>query len=444
MTMNNSEYHVRVFLDRSELILANGEREVFLEGANSPETKIRYKKITEALESGYLKEQILLCKEEPEKILSNQISEDDQKVFDGLVSSMTSEVGRALIGLSILQLTIKAIDENQSIRLHKGNSSSRSFGWRDGISMRSLDSSYITPVLREYGLVKLNSFGFMMTRTLAENYPYTKVYKAAMRGGREEWLTMVERLETGAVKPLPALHYLLSKLLNNAAKFVELADSTLEVLRKLIKNGNFETAESALYIMRRHMTESNYAARIMEISMHALMQALQEVGALGGATVIPLSQMRSANKKHGNIGDIEILEDGKITISWDAKYGKPYLRDELEELHDKLELHDFVSEAGFVTSDIPSISPEIRDRVYDLEAIHNIAVSIISLDEWVKKYFNFAMISVNASEADIARRWIVAYAESISQKRQQQAPIDEPCYQWLVSLNEVLLRYSIL
>jgi hypothetical protein len=34
----------------------------------------------------------------------------------------------------------------------------------------------------------------------------------------------------------------------------------------------------------------------------------------------PLSQMRSANKKHGNIGDIEILEARQIIESWDAKY----------------------------------------------------------------------------------------------------------------------------
>ena len=58
--------------------------------------------------------------------------------------------------------------------------------------MRSIDTEYITPVLREEGLVKLNSFGFMMTRTLAENYPYTKVYKAAMRGARAEWIAIVD------------------------------------------------------------------------------------------------------------------------------------------------------------------------------------------------------------------------------------------------------------
>ncbi len=37
--------------------------------------------------------------------------------------------------------------------------------------------------------------------------------------------------------------------------------------------------------------------------------------------------MRSANKKHGNIGDLEVLEKSNIIEAWDAKYGKAYLRD---------------------------------------------------------------------------------------------------------------------
>jgi len=86
-----------------------------------------------------------------------------------------------------IQLTIKSISPEQSIRLHKG-SSSTSFSWKEGISMRVLDKNYITPLLRKYKLLRLNADGFMMTRTLAENYPYSQVYKAAIRGAKKEWL----------------------------------------------------------------------------------------------------------------------------------------------------------------------------------------------------------------------------------------------------------------
>lgn len=88
------------------------------------------------------------------------------------------------------------------------------------------------------------------------------------------------------------------------------------------------------------------------------MQAVQETGVLAGKEVLPLSQMRSANKKHGNIGDVEIIDNDQIIESWDAKFGKSYLRDELEELNEKLAMHPLVERAGFV---IPAATP-IRSR----------------------------------------------------------------------------------
>ena len=81
--------------------------------------------------------------------------------MDKLIESVTSEVGRALVGLTILQLCIKSIEPEQNIRLHKGSTNTREFSWRDEISMRSLEKKYITPVLREYELLRLNADGFM-------------------------------------------------------------------------------------------------------------------------------------------------------------------------------------------------------------------------------------------------------------------------------------------
>jgi len=434
------EYQLRVFADRSELVLPDGDETSFIEGPISAKTKLRYKKITDSLGGGYLREQVRLCRDKPESIKAGDLSEQHQKLFESLVSSMTSEVGRALVGLTVLQVAVKSIEPSQSIRLHKGSSSSRSFGWQGGISMRSLDSSYITPLLREEGLVKLNSFGFMMTRTLAENYPYTRVYKAAMRGARDEWLDIVEGLEDESIQPLAALHFLLSKLLNNAAKFEELANQTLDSLAKAIEKGKFKSTSAVSVLVRKHMDESTYAARIMEIAMHSLMQATQEVGALGSATVIPLSQMRSANKKHGNIGDIELQDGGKIIESWDAKYGKPYLRDELEELNDKLELHDAVVEVGFVVSEEPQRLDELKSRIAEIEELHGVSIGLLSLEGWVEAQLKRAESAIGTTEATIAERWITAYTESIAQKRPNQAPIDEPCYQWLASLLGLLSK----
>ena len=205
-----SELHLRVYTNRSELILPDGRVQAFPEGGMNQEAKIRYKKIAGELSTGYLEEQILACRDKSSNLDLSQLTEDHRYLLDRLVQSVTSEVGRALVGLTILQLCVKSIEPEQNIRLHKGSTGKRDFSWCDGISMRSLDKQYITPILRKYELLRLNADGFMMTRSLAENYPYSTLYKANMRGARSEWVSLVEATEKDEVSPNLALQYLLS------------------------------------------------------------------------------------------------------------------------------------------------------------------------------------------------------------------------------------------
>lgn len=150
--------------------------------------------------------------------------------------------------------------------------------------------------------------------------------------------------------------------------------------------------------------------------------------------------MRSDNKKHGNIGDIEILETRQIIESWDAKYGKAYLRDELEELADKLVAHPTVAVAGFVTSVEPERRAKILSRCQEIEDEFGISLEILTFKDWIKKQFSRAIQERTVTEQELANAWITAYTESLGQKRRDIAPIDEPCYQWLSTLNVILQK----
>ena len=433
-----SELHLRVFKNRSELVQPDGTAEVFLEGGMSQSAKLRYQKIAIELSKGYLEQKIILCRDNIAALDCSQVSQIHLDTLNRLVESVTSEVGRALVGLTVLQLCVKAIEPTQSIRLHKGSASVRDFSWRDGISMRSLDKQYITPVLRKYDLLRLNADGFMMTRSLAENYPYSPVYKANLRGARQEWLILVEAIEANELVPELALHYLLSQLLNRANAFMKLASQTIEILNNFLKADENVAQQFITELIWRHINESDYAARIMEIAMHSLMQAMQECQIFPDGMLKPLSQMRSANKKHGNIGDIELLEAQQIIESWDAKYGKAYLRDELEELADKLEAHPTVALAGLVTSVEPQRREEIVSRCQEIEDEFGISIEILTFKEWIKKQFLRAIEEGMVTEQELAITWITAYTESLAQKRRDIAPIDEPCHQWLTTLKEIL------
>ncbi len=435
-TDNGKQRHLRVYDNKSEYHAGDGKSEIFQEGAISKEARKRIKQIKDNFKNGFLDSLINDLLTGAKHANKAGLSSEAEKCINSLVDSLTSEVGRALIGLSVMQLCVKSIAPEQNIRLHKGSSNSASFSWVEGISMRTLDKKYVTPTLRKYGLLRLNADGFMMTRSLAENYPYTFLYKANLRGARKEWLTLVEEIEEERTSSIETLKYLLSRLINVATDFSNEADLLIEKSNKYINQ--CLDRKDAMSILIKHSEQSDYAARLLEINMHALMQVAVESGAFGDIEVKPLSQMRSANKKHGNIGDIELLEDGQIIEAWDAKYGKSYLREEIEEVIEKFQNHDFVKTVGFVTNLEIERLDEIEKRIDDIDQLYSISLKVLPYKEWVDLIYERVLSTEITSELILSQHWLSVYCEYLAQKRRDVAPIDEPCMDWVKSLRLII------
>jgi hypothetical protein len=327
---------------------------------------------------------------------------------------------------------VKAITPQQSIRLHKAGSGGANFSWCEGIPMRVLDKNYITPVLRETGLLMLNADGFMMTRSLAENYPYSILYKAAIRGARHEWLEIVEAVENDELEALPALQNMIRFLINRSDRFKKDAVTCMVAINSVASR--ISSVDDARTFIMNFVAAAPYSARLFEVSMHSLFQVLDSQAVFEG-TLKPLSQMRSANKKHGNIGDIEILTRRggmEIMESWDAKFGKLDLRDELEELNEKLLDHSETSIVGFVTDRTPNISADLKSRIEEFEDLHSVSIQILSFDQWIDSQ----LARAGGDPSVLGKEWVLAFAESLCQLRRDQAPIDEPCDAWVLALGK--------
>lgn len=302
--------------------------------------------------------------------------------------------------------------------------------------MRTLDKNHVTPTLRRHDLVRLNADGFMMTRSLAENYPYSTLYKAQVRGARDQWLSIVEALEQGLTDPQESLLFLLSLLINSANEFHSAAEQLVTLCdRKLDRFNDRITVER---ILEKHADSSDYAARLLEISMHSLLQAAVASGTLGDVTLNPLSQMHSANKKHGNVGDIELLEEGDIIESWDAKYGKGYLREEIEEVVEKIRDHHRLEIVGFVTTVDIQRTSELERRLQELRDFYGIVFKIVSHFDWVESIFKRCTATHMITESELAKSWIKAYVDTLAQRKREVAPVDEPCLEWVLLLHKEL------
>ena len=63
-------------------------------------------------------------------------------------------------------------------------------------------------------------------------------------------------------------------------------------------------------------------------------------------------------------------------------YSKPDLRDELDELNEKLEGHSETKVAGFVVDTTPNLKEEIVARRAEIEDDQGIKIPILSFEEW--------------------------------------------------------------
>ena len=335
--------HLDIYLDRYELY-QNNIVTTYYEGFQNAATQKRYEKISNVLAEGYLYK---IMTELPD-VDFQELSRENKTLLKRLVKGITSEVGRALVGVAFLQLTIKSIAPEQSIRLHKGT-----------------------------------------TR----------------RG----------------------LYYLMAQLKNKTDAFNRMAEEAV-ALAKEYKYKEFDCISG---FMKSFFSETEYSARAFEIVIHGFMQAISESNMLGDLELVPISQMRSANKKHRNIGDVE-LKDGRVIIeAWDAKYGKPYLRDELEELRDKILSSPGVKVAGFIVDGEVDRRKDIINRVEEIAFETGVEIQLLSFDEWLA----YQTKHIAQTELDrISERWLLAVVESFVQRRPEIAPIDEPCEAWVQDL----------
>ena len=433
MNPKEREDHLDVYRDRSELFLGKVKAAtVFPEGPQSAETKKRYGTIVAAFEAGFFEK--VYAESITGKYDISRLPKDVRDNLLMMVATISEKAGRALVGLVFLQLAIKAIAPRQSIRLHKGGRVKSDFSWREGISMRSLDKKYSSPFLRNHKLLEINRDGVMMTRTLAENYPYTQLYKARMDGPADQWMAIVDGIEARAFDPTLALAFLIGTLKNRSEQFVKLANETVDCAIRI----KGLSLDATAVLLSTFVATTGYSARAFEVVMHSFVQALGDVGAVLRGRLAPLSQMRSANKKMGNIGDIELLsESGDIVESWDAKFGKPYLWDELVELGEKLNEKCCVQLAGFVTDGEPMLPNDLLNRKNEISRETGVRVEIFSFKNWVR------MMSGDLSPKErkaLPTAWLKAVAESFGRKRLEIAPIDEPCDAWIVDLARCLKK----
>lgn len=436
--------HLEVYEDHFILAGANNVvARIWTEGKQTRTSQIRYQKVNQALKDGFFDQKIEEAKSpDVAQIIETKLPEEQRKAIDQIIGSVTGEMGRALVDIFVLQLVVKVICPEQDVRLHKGNNNRSAFSWEEGISMRSIDKSYIGPSLRRHDLLRMNKDGAFMSRSFAENYPYTRFYKAEIRGakqqGKRRWLQIIEDLENGEIDANTTLLYVLQLLWKYSEAFKTLVQNTLISLKTWIDEKEHHSIDDVAHLIKQHIEKSETRARLLEVAIHALLQALEELEVDLGGDLKPLMPMRTANLKHGNLGDVEVLSGSLPVEAWDAKYDQPYLSDALEELVEKIQSFDVADlRFGYILFPNKKAYSEVDRKIEEIDEQFGLKVQVLSFDAWVHEQLARSQ-EIGVSEDVLAKAWLRAYAESLGQRRRDQAPIDEPTFDWIASLLSIL------
>lgn len=435
---------MRVYSDRVSLIAKDGTEVVFGRGPMSPAAQARHATIVQELKAGWLDTNVgpALSPAQVQTTLPPDWRANLERLADGI----SGKTGRALVGVAILQASIKAISPDQSIRLTKGqpapkiksaskrkkrSASAAHFSWTEGLPMRGLSATYLVPFLRKHNLLALNRYGPFMTRGLAENYPYSPYYLADLQGPRAEWDALVEGLESRAVDGKEVFVYLCALLANRSNEFLKAAKTTLQSVDDYFRRKN-RTFDDVLQAILAHIRGSMNPARPLEVALHSLLQALYWNVSGAPYTLRPLSQMRAANVKLGNVGDVELLDaNGRPVEAWDSKMGFRSLAVELQEIDDKLKGNPTVGRAGFVAADrLPALDPAAHADIARILSSRGTTVQVVLLVDWARERIRLAGVDPDKTAAS----WLRAYAETLCQKRRDIAPLDEPSKPWVEGL----------
>lgn len=142
--------------------------------------------------------------------------------------------------------------------------------------------------------------------------------------------------------------------------------------------------------------------------------------------------------KHRNFGDVEVLNADIVVESWDAKYDNPYLSDALDVLTEKLRDRD-VSELrfGYVLLPEKKAYADVDRKIAAITEDYGVPVQVYEFDDWVQTQVARADVE-DVPKSSIAAAWLRAYGETLALRREERAPIDEPTFDWLQTLNAVL------
>lgn len=209
-------------------------------------------------------------------------------------------------------LVHKLLEPKQDIRYFQNK-------MKNGFSARTMDTKYITPALKELGLLSMAESGWL-TRSLEQPYPYTKDYKGEIsgKGMKEAFLMVVDAFQ----KDITITENILRLILNSAILF----KTNNHIKIKKISNTNEVMISTIVAVLEKHFTEkysTHGGSKLPVLAFYAIYKSLiSEIGRYKDCELAPLGSHTASDRTSKSAGDIQVMKGKQVYEAVEVKLDK--------------------------------------------------------------------------------------------------------------------------
>lgn len=209
-------------------------------------------------------------------------------------------------------LVHKLLEPKQDIRYFQNK-------MKNGFSARTMDTKYITPTLKELGLLSMAESGWL-TRSLEQPYPYTKDYKGEIsgKGMKEAFLMVVGAFQ----KNITITENILRLILNSAILF----KTNNHIKIKKISNTDEVMISTIIAVLEKHFTEkygTHGGSKLPVLAFYAIYKLLiLEIGRYKDCELAPLGSHTASDRTSKSSGDIQVMKGKQVFEAVEVKLDK--------------------------------------------------------------------------------------------------------------------------
>ncbi len=291
------------------------------------------------------------------------------------IAQRLGDTKHAARGVALTLCSYKCLDPAQDIRSHKSDQPG-------GFSARTFDAAATVPFLHEKSLpYNVETHWLSQTFSFASQYLRGLQLKTNPKNAGLDMVELVNRVQeaSGTSVARAVTVVLLTRLIEQRNR----GKVALEKPKDL-------TIDQIIEVLQAHFHKgySRNTPRLPQLAIYAMYRCI--IGTIAryeGMTLQPLERMKTANRKSGSVGDVDVNYGEKPFEAVEVKFEVPISRDDVGEAIQKIktasvERYFILGTAGTASSD----REIIRKLQSDFKRANGCEIIVDSLLETIRRY----------------------------------------------------------